>query len=365
MATSGKPFDYDGEWIAKKPTLVNQPVRLSEIDYDGNQKSGADLEKARHSQRRWDAWSKANARMKAAAPTVSKAKKKTPVSILQEPRVPAVPTKTDTGYDVPRQMGIKEYGQKIGELHTILDSHLKSLQSLKLRPVAEAEVDLASTHRDDATSALQRANTARRGVVVGGKRFSGDAEAGRHFDSALGHLRKLHDVLSGDTLTTLASIHNLTTELPTQHLENLESASSSTRVVKPGAPMSSIPFGATGTINPQTINVRAAEKVMGKQTAAVKKIKLAQRGTARQDKFRVLTGQEEQSLGGLPGVNVRTPGRNGAVNTPINPKRRASGTRGIGTSVPKANMSRYQTPKFEGAVEPEAPKPTNPKKGDK
>lgn len=273
----------------------------------------------------------------------------------------SVPTNRSTGVDVKPAMGIKEYGSNIDTAHSILQAHINTIGSFKMRPEAAAAVDNAKNALGDAKFHIDEAAKARRGVVIGNKRFSGDAEAARHYNTAVGHLRKAHDFLSSDHVSQVAQLNKASVELPTAHIEALEGAAKTSNVVKPGKSFQQIPFGGT-TINPKNIDVKQAEGELGKAAPAVQKLKAAQKGTKRQDKFRVLTGQEEKSLGGLPGPEVRTVGRNGIVGTPINPKRKASSQTRITGRLSNANMSAYQTPKFgepgrSGKVGPRSDKP--------
>jgi hypothetical protein len=222
----------------------------------------------------------------------------------------------------------------------------------------------ATGHLSDAQGFIDKAEVARRGVVVGNKRISGDSVAGEHYTSALRSIRKAHDALGHDSITTAATLNKITAHLPTPHLEDAEAAATTIPVLKKSAPFKKIPIGGED-IDPMAFDIKEVEKTMGKEADVTKKIKAGQRGTAeRQNKFKVVTGEEEQSLGGLPGQEVRGRGRKGIVTTPMNPKRRASRTRRVEDRVRPADMSRFETPRSEGVdptigtAAPKLPKPT-------
>lgn len=282
-----------------------------------------------------------------------------------------LPSKTTPYRDVKQTMGLKEYGQGINEAHSMLHAHATTMDSLLLRPEAQARVANAKHHLGLANSAIGRANEARRGVIVGGKRYSGDAEAGKYYDEAVKHLANAHDELADENVGVMRQLHNVTAELPTDHLQRLVDASKTTRVLKSGTSHKNMPL-AGGTIDPRKINIKDVENIMGKEAPVTKKIALAKKGRARQDKFKVITGQEEKDTGGLPGRDERTVGRKGMVTTPINPMRPASSARTIEGSLPNANMTATSTPKFDAtskvvgdvatpaARAPQLPKPNKP-----
>lgn len=276
------------------------------------------------------------------------------------------PTNRTTGVHVQPKMGIKEYGSGVESAHSILQAHINTLSSFKMRPEAAAAVGNAKSALDDAKFHIGEAATARRGIIVGNKRFSGDAEAARHYNTAVGHLRKAHDLLGSDHVTNVAALNKASVELPTAHLESLEGAAKTSNVVKPGKSFQNIPFGGT-TINPKHIDIKQAQEEMGKESPAIQKLKAAQKGTKRTDRYRELTGKDEVSFGGLPAADERTAGRKGIVGTPINPKRKASSQRSITSRLGGANMSAYATPKFgeagkSGKVGPRNPKPLDTSK---
>lgn len=349
-SASDNPYeghDYEGEWSKEnKPKLLDsmRPNPGGTVDYGGNDRFAGDpagRAKHAHDTKRAAAFDTEMANRAAAKPSTAKP------GAPKVKRVPQ-PTNRTVGKNVPVEMGVKEFGQKLNEVHSILDTHAKSVGSLQLRPEAAEMHNQATDHLDEARTHSDNAAEARRGVVVGNKRYSGDAAAGDHYMKAVSSLRKAHDALGHESVSNTAKLNKLSVELPTTHLEGLEAASKSTRILKGGKPFESIPFGGA-EIDPTSIDVKEAEKLMGKDTDAVRKIKAGQRGTRRQDKYKVVAGKEEKMLGGLPGKEDRTRGRGGIVSTPINPKRRASGARSAADRLANADMSRYATPKFEGA----------------
>jgi hypothetical protein len=262
------------------------------------------------------------------------------------------PTNLTPGVVIQRTMGIKEQEAQVNSLHSLLTTPVNTLNSFKMRPEAAVDHNAAKNGLDEAKNHLAKAAIARRGLIIDGKRISGDAEAATHLGKATKALRRVHDALSGPHLKNLAELNGVALELPTSHLENLETAADTSRVTKPGKSFQSIPFGGTD-INPKNVDLKEAKDILGTEAPAVKKLAAAQKGTRRQDKFRVVSGQEEKSLGGLPGPEVRTPaGKGGAVTTPINPKRKASKTNKIEDRLAKANTSAYETPKFEAVNNP-------------
>lgn len=346
---SGK--DYTQEWAGKRLHSGMRPESLPEIDYDGTS-NAENIAKNVEIRARQKAFDTAFESQKAAAKAAGEAK---PAAnpIIKSPKGTKNPTNRTPGVRVEQTMGIKEFGQRVAGLHSILSAHHSTVGSVELRPEAEAQVGIAKNHLDDAKFHIGEAEKARRGVIIGNKRFSGDAEAGKHYIAGLRSLRMAHDALGSEHVQHAAYVHNLTAELPTDHLETTEAASKTIPILKGGKSFKAIPFGGA-KIDPNIIDVKEAEKLVGKSTDATRKIRAGQTGTKRQDKFNVVSGKEDKSLGGLPGAGDRTVGRKGAVSTPMNPMRPASRQRTVSDRLRGANMARYQTPKFEGKPDGEA-----------
>jgi hypothetical protein len=279
------------------------------------------------------------------------------------------PTNRTPGAHVPQTLGITDLETKIQELHTALKSHANQVGSFKLRPEAASHVGNAHDDLDNAMYHYKQAQESRRGVMttdpVTGKtkRISGDADAGKHYLTALSYLNRAHSSLAQPEVKAAAGLNNATAELPTDKLQELQGHAKNVRILKGGAPLKMIPFGGT-TVNPKHFDLKSLEKEYGKEHPAVQKIRAAQQGLPRQDTYLVASGKQAPVAGTAGASDAPRAGRNGMTRDAVNPKRRASSSRRIETKLSGANMSAYATPTREEGpeigsdVSPKLPAPT-------
>lgn len=227
---------------------------------------------------------------------------------------------------------VKVHQQLIADHHADLDTTIGSLESIRgLSPRSKSLVNQARNEfAGVATPAKKTGDQYRRGVMLNGKRISGDAEATVEYGKATKSYARIHNLLSDKNLHAEASAANMPFELPDARLNELKVQDTMSSKPKQRT-LTSIPVGPV-KVDPHEIDLKELKDKIG-ENLLTDRIEQAQKGTKKATPFeRIVTDKGSEQY--VPGTDPRY----------------VSGRRRVGTGNLGSTGAIGKTPTFEGQL---------------